>query len=182
MHFEENSLYHVYNRGNNKQRIFFCDENYLFFLRKVRACLLPYCDVIAYCLMPNHFYFLIHAKKAGVLTDPTAPSGQIGGGIPMQPLVRKIGTLLSSYTQAINKQENRTGSLFQKKTQARKLDISEGYPFICFQYIHQNPMKAGLVTKMEDWLYSSFRDYVGLRNGTLASAIRLQYSPGKEMD
>ena len=87
----------------------------------------------------------------------------------MQPLVRKIGTLLSSYTQAINRQEDRTGSLFQKKTQAKRLDVSEGYPFICFQYIHQNPMKAGLVDKIDDWHYSSFKDYAGLRKGTLCN-------------
>ena len=43
------------------------------------------------------------------------------------------------------------------------------YPFICFNYIHQNPMKAGLVKRMEDWEFSSFRDYAGLRNGTLCN-------------
>ena len=43
------------------------------------------------------------------------------------------------------------------------------YDKICFHYIHQNPMKANLVKKMEDWDYSSFKDYCGLRNGTLSN-------------
>ena len=38
---------------------------------------------------------------------------------------------------------------------------------ICFNYIHQNPVMSGLVSKMEDWEFSSFRDFIGLRNGTI---------------
>ena len=45
----------------------------------------------------------------------------------------------------------------------------DDYPFICFHYIHQNPLKAGLVKRMEDWEMGSFQDYAGLRNGTLCN-------------
>lgn len=48
-------------------------------------------------------------------------------------------------------------------------DGHRDYPFVCFNYIHQNPLKAGLVKKMEDWKYSSFPDYLGNRNGTLCN-------------
>jgi hypothetical protein len=76
--------------------------------------------------------------------------------------------LLSSYSKAINKQEGRTGNLFQQKTRAKCVSESKNdAPRTVFHYIHQNPMKAGLVNRMEDWEYSSFRDYLGLRNGTL---------------
>lgn len=95
----------------------------------------------------------------------------------MQPLTRSIAILVSSYAKAINKQQRRTGSLFQQKTKAKLLTESKNtdYPFICFHYIHQNPLKAGLVKQLEDWEFSSFRDYAGLRNGALvdkASACR----------
>ncbi len=53
MHFAPHEYYHVYNRGNNKQPIFFNQVNYLFFLKKIRDQLLPCADIIAYCLMPN---------------------------------------------------------------------------------------------------------------------------------
>ncbi len=56
---EEGKYYHIYNRGNNKQKIFFDDENYLFFLSKFKKYLIPNIDVFAYCLMPNHFHFFI---------------------------------------------------------------------------------------------------------------------------
>ena len=86
----------------------------------------------------------------------------------MNPLSRKIGTLQSSYTQAINKQENRTGSLFQQKVKYKSLE-SPDLIFTCFHYIHQNPVKAGLCSKMEAWPYSSFYDYINSDVDTLVN-------------
>lgn len=59
MHFETGDIYHIYNQGNNRQRIFFDRENYLFFLRKMREHLLPHVNILAYCLMPNHFHWMV---------------------------------------------------------------------------------------------------------------------------
>jgi putative transposase len=85
-----------------------------------------------------------------------------------------IRLLLSSYTKGINKQENRTGNLIQQKTKSKCVyDASnfdeKGYAETCFYYIHQNPLRAGITHKIEDWYYSSYRDYAGLRNGTLCN-------------
>jgi len=163
MEFFENELYHIYNRGNNKQKIFFIPDNYVYFLKKIRSYLLPHCDVLAYCLMPNHFHLLIHANERTVLNSNI-------GGKEKNVLSEAIRNLLSSYTQAINKQNNSTGSLFQQNTKSKC--ISKGsnlYGLICLHYIHQNAMKAKLVNTMEEWDFSSFRDYCGLRNGTLCN-------------
>lgn len=81
-----------------------------------------------------------------------------------------IRNLLQTYAKAINKQNNSIGSLFQQNTKFKCL--SEGsklYGEVCFHYNHQNPMKARLVKKMEEWEYSSFKDYAGFRNGTLCN-------------
>lgn len=152
MNFQPNSFYHVYNRGNNKQLIFFNQNNYLYFLKKVKETLTPFCDILAYCLMPNHFHLLIRIPE-------TSEGLKLIPNQNQQLLVRKLGTLLSSYSQAINKQEGKTGSLFQQKTKAKGLD-TETYLRTCFHYIHQNPLKSNLVTKMEDWPYSSFKSYL----------------------
>jgi REP element-mobilizing transposase RayT len=178
MHFYPGHVYHIYNRGNNQQRIFFGRRNYLFFLNKIKKELSPHCDILAWCLMPNHFHLMVHCPEA-------PPSRQWGNGLPpansvgvVPPLNRAIAILLSSYTKAINKQERRTGSLFQQKTKAKPLtgDADAGYPFVCFHYIHQNPLRAKLVVKLEDWEFSSFRDYAGLRDGTLADkALAYQF-------
>lgn len=63
MILEKKILYHIYNQGNNRQKIFFSRDNYLYFLEKVNKLLLPYVDVIAWCLMPNHFHFLVYVKE-----------------------------------------------------------------------------------------------------------------------
>lgn len=82
--------------------------------------------------------------------------------------------MLSSYSLAINRQERRTGSLFTQNTKVKDLTpalVDWEYPVICFHYIHQNPYSASLVNKMEEWEFSSFRDYTQLRSGTLCNQI-----------
>lgn len=163
MEFLNNEIYHIYNRGNNRHKIFFSAENYIFFLKKVRKFIHPYCDILAYCLMPNHFHILI---KADHRTTATKQIGNVAKNV----LSEGVRMLLSSYTQAINKQNRSTGSLFQQNTKAKPIvKGSRNYDQVCLHYIHQNPLKSKLVDKMEDWEYSSFRDYCGLRNGTLCN-------------
>lgn len=152
MHFVPQQPYHVYNRGNNREAVFFEPANYLYFLRKLCHHVAPHSELLAYCLMPNHFHLLLcplETTKA------------------VHPLHRGVGTALSSYTQGVNRDRQRTGSLFQAKTKAQPLTADEAYLRTCFHYIHQNPVRAGLVGCLEDWPYSSYRDYAGLRNGTL---------------
>lgn len=166
MNFDKGEFYHVYNRGNNQQIIFFTERNYFFFLKKIREQLLPVADIIAYCLMPNHFHFLLRATEDGLKERESF------GGKSMQQLAYRIGILLSSYSQAINKQNNTTGSLFQQKTKAKILsEVNDGsrtsYFEQCFHYIHQNPAVAGIVKDVSEWTYSSYPDYIGQRNGTL---------------
>ncbi len=163
MEFFKNELYHIYNRGNNRQKIFFSPGNYMFFLTKIRRYIVPYCDLLAYCLMPNHFHFLIKSDERTTATKLVANKDK-------NVLSEGIRHLLSSYTQAINKQNNSTGSLFQQNTKAKPIvKGSKNYDQICLHYIHQNPLKSKLVEKMEEWEYSSFLDYCGKRNGTLCN-------------
>ncbi|MEL6536870.1 MAG: hypothetical protein AAFQ98_15730 [Bacteroidota bacterium] len=74
---------------------------------------------------------------------------------------------MSSYTRAINKEQGKSGSLFQQNAKARRLDDVSAYGLRCFYYIHRNPMDAKLETELGEWPYSSLPDYLGLRNGTL---------------
>ena len=111
--------------------------------------------------MPNHFHFLIYADAKTILTKDI-------GKQEKNVLSEGVRNLLHTYTKGINKQNNFTGSLFQQNTKA-KIVSSSDYRRICFHYIHQNPIKAKLTEKMEDWPYSSFPDYIGKRKGTLCN-------------
>ena len=162
MTLHSTGIYHIYNRGNNQQTIFFSEENYFYFLRKSHKCLKPFSDILAWCLMPNHFHFLIYANEKSL-----APLKS--GGIFMPTIANGFRLLQSSYAKGINKQENRSGNLFQQKTKARLTNEAKNYSITAFHYIHQNPVEAKLVSNPEDWNYSSFQDYTGLRNGTLCN-------------
>ena len=171
MQFETGNLYHVYNRGNNRQPIFFGEDNYFYFLRKIRQYLLPTCNLLAYTLMPNHSHLLIEAN------DRTGED--VGNsGIPKSKFSEGIRLLLSSYTKGVNKQQGFTGNLFQQKTKSKlvfdsfKHSISIDYAIACFHYIHQNAFRAKMVERLEDWAYSSFPDFANLRNGTLCNQYR----------
>lgn len=176
MHLEEGHIYHIYNRGNNKTQVYFNRNNYLYFLGKLPKFILPYCSIMAWCLMPNHFHLMIYVHRLQVVGKN-------------DNLNSSIGRLLSSYTRAINKQNGRTGSLFQKHTKAKCLtklnSISENYwqsefgtiinldngqfdyPQACLKYIHQNPVTNSLVNDPIEWEFSSYRDYYKNRNGKL---------------
>ncbi|MGK7392758.1 MAG: transposase [Candidatus Cyclobacteriaceae bacterium M2_1C_046] len=145
---QPNQFYHIFNRGNNKQPIFLKEENYLYFKNKIKKHLLPHIHLLAYCLMPNHFHLLVYVKE----------------DIIPEKFSNDLRIMLSSYTRAINKQEKKTGSLFQQNSKIKLVESSNKskleYPFICFHYIHQNPFKAGLVKKMEEWEFSSLNEYI----------------------
>jgi putative transposase len=55
--------YHIYNRGNNRQSIFFRTENYLYFLGRVKKYIVPLAKVVAYCLMPTHYHLLVRLEQ-----------------------------------------------------------------------------------------------------------------------
>ena len=166
-----NRVYHIYNRGNNRQKIFFEPENYYYFLKKVKAYLAPNCDIINYCLMPNHFHFLIKANKRSVLPHKFSkePSARRKDRHPKRLTQFSWGLkqLLSSYTKGINKRYGRTGSVFQQNTRCKQTSsdfLMDDYSLWCFIYIHNNPKMAGLVNSPEEYEFSSFKDYLGLRN------------------
>ncbi len=63
MYFEKERLYHIYNQGNNKIKIFYYRWNYVFFKEKIREYILPYADVLAWALLPNHFHLLVYVNE-----------------------------------------------------------------------------------------------------------------------
>ena len=216
MQFETGHLYHIFNRGNNSQNIFFNRDNYLFFLNKIKTHILPHADILAWCLMPTHFHLMVYVNRlqieineqvtatdrmtrshpiskaaAGGFIDPMICSHRIN---KQRSLNNSIAILLRSYTRAIQKQENLHGSLFQAKTKAICLTKPDGispawfqtrygtiinvdhpekaYPQACFDYIHANPVKDGLVEKVTEWEFSSALDYSGERKGKLVNKER----------
>jgi putative transposase len=194
MIFESGNLYHIYNQGNNRQKIFYVRDNYLFFLNKLKRHILPYSDILAWCLMPNHFHLLVYVKQVYIpVSDGVTQSHPVTKAREVS-FNENIGIMLRSYTRTINKQEQRVGGLFREETKAECLTAIDGitpsfyntpsgtlinvsdpekeYPQICFDYIHFNPVSSGLILTPEEWEFSSFRDYFGMRDGHLINRER----------
>ena len=144
--FRPGEFYHVYHRGNARQQVYFERENYFYFLRRIRLYLRPACEIAAYCLMPNHFHLLVRLAASD--------------------FSKAMQSLGQSYTNAINKRLERSGALFEGPFQAKHIS-EESYLLHLSRYIHLNPVAGGLVDSPERWDFSSYRDYIGLRKGTL---------------
>jgi putative transposase len=153
--FIPGSYYHLYNRGVNRQTIFFERENSLYFLRLIRHHLIDSdtADILAYCLMPNHYHVLIQVQQPDLSTA--------------------MQRLSLSYTKAMNKRYQRVGPLFQGPFHSILVDRDD-YLLQLSHYIHLNPVKAQFADRPQDWEFSSYHEYAGLRNGTLPNTTSLQ--------
>jgi putative transposase len=146
--FARNHYYHIYNRGVGRGLLFFNPGNYEYCLRLVKRYYRRYgVTVIAYCLMPNHYHFLLRQE-----TD--------------QPLSKFVNVLFNAYVQAVNRQQDRRGTLFEGRFRHVWVDREEYLVHLC-RHIHLNPVKAKLVSHPEDWLYSNYLEWTGQRAGIL---------------
>ena len=155
--FLPDQYYHLYNRGNNRQAVFFEPENYVFFLKGIKKYLLGYVEVIVYCLMPTHYHVLV--RVLSTQTSEVLKTSEVSNAM------MKLGV---SYTKAINKRFDRTGALFQGQFQAKPVKTYRHLLTLC-AYIHANPVKDGLAASPEMWDYSNYLEWMGLRNGTLVN-------------
>ena len=159
---EPEVFYHIYNRGINSEKIFDSKENYLFFLRKFITYVNPVCDVYAYCLMPNHFHFLIKVKseleiknfsKVSTFTKDDLGKQEKGLHSFDSIVSKQIGKFISSYTQAYNKVTNRHGALLESPFKRKRI-VTEEYLKNLIIYIHLNPTE--LKQEIDKYQFSSF--------------------------
>jgi len=141
--FRSNHFYHIYNRGINQDLIFFSPDNYHYFQRLLRRNIRRYhIAVVAYCLLPNHYHFLLKPRKDNNLSQ-------------------FMNSLFGSYTQAVNKQQGRLGPLFQGRFHAILVDKEE-YLIHLARYIHLNPVISELSNAVHEWLFLNYVDVVAL--------------------
>lgn len=156
--FEPDQVYHIYNRANGDENLFRESQNYRFFLQKYFAYINPVAETYAYCLLPNHFHAMIRIKAISDIEDSL-------GGKTFQKfetfgklISRQFASLFSAYTQAFNKMYGRKGSLFTPNIKRKQVN-QEAYFTRLIIYIHNNPVKHGLVKDAWDWPYSSIQEF-----------------------
>ncbi len=138
---ESDKYYHIFNQANGMIDIFKESRNYPFFIDKMEKHLTPVCEIIAFCLMKNHFHLVIKTNEE----------------IEESKISRAFANLFIGYAKSYNKAYNRSGSLF-KKPFKRKLIESEAYLKNVILYVHCNPVKDGFVEDIISYPWSSHNE------------------------
>jgi REP element-mobilizing transposase RayT len=155
--------FHIYNRGNNRERIFFEIDNYVYFLRKIKKYLTPVADTIVYCLMPTHYHIVAKVRDATQTSEVSQTSEVLSADVSNAMMKLSV-----SYTKAINKRFQRVGVLFQGQFQAKPV-LNSNYLLNLCRYIHANPVKDGIVADISQWQFSNYLEWVEERDGTLVN-------------
>jgi putative transposase len=136
--FIEGQPHHVIQRGNNRTPIFRCDEDFLYFERCLGKAVSE-CGVAihAIVLMTNHVHLLV---------TPATP----------ESLPRAMQSLGRRYVQHFNRSHGRTGTLWEGRYRSTLIN-TERHFLICMRYIERNPERAHLVSRPEDYRWSSYR-------------------------
>jgi putative transposase len=176
--FLPDQYYHFYNRGNNRQGVFFGRDNYLYFLKAIKKYLCGYVDVLVYSLMPTHYHLLGRVKspqtsQTSEFSKNSEVSAEVSAAQASAAVSRAMMRLGVSYTKAINKRFGRVGALFQGQFCAKPVTRYAHLLSLCV-YIHANPVKDGLVASPEDWEYSNYLEWMDLRPGTLVDREFIQ--------
>ena len=144
--YRPNSFYHIYNRGNEKQKIFHGDKDYEKFITILqKAVESSEVRLHCYCLMPNHFHLLVSQKNS-------------------HAIIKLMRILLSTYVGFFNIKYTRVGHLFQGTYRARIIK-DERDLLQTSAYIHNNPRKHKPRLDLKKYRYSSYLSYVkGVKN------------------
>lgn len=139
------ALYHAMNRGDRREAIFDDDADRTRFLETLaETCGRAGWQVHAWCLMSNHFHLVVETPRGN--------------------LVVGMKWLLGTYTQRFNRRHGQSGHLFQGRYKAQLIDGERsGYLRAACDYVHLNPVRAGLVSEdkpLESWPWSSYGDYL----------------------
>lgn len=159
------NYYHIYNKGNNGENIFFDNDNYYHFLKLYAKYINPIADTYAWCLLKNHFHIAVRIK-----TNEEISENELSYTTVEKPKVidasKQFSHFLNAYTQAINKKHKRTGKIFQSKFK-RKLIDSEEYLKNLIYYIHNNPVHHGFCKSMNLYPWSSYETIISTKNTQL---------------
>ncbi len=150
------TYYHIYNRANGSENLFRNNENYRYFLQQWVKYTWPVAETYTYCLMPNHFHFLVKIKSNNELLIDLQGFENLGGlkngGLK---IIQQFSNLFNSYSKAYNKMYDRRGSLFSPNFKKKEI-TSDAYLTNVIFYIHHNPVHHGFTKQIEDWPHCSY--------------------------
>ncbi|HEX2936518.1 MAG TPA: hypothetical protein VHO72_14275 [Bacteroidales bacterium] len=151
---EAGKYYHIFNRGNNGDQVFYTQENYRFFLRRLDEHLSELIEVYAFSLLPNHFHLLIRVKE-----KPLPPKEALhlpDAKLLKDPVSAAFHRMFTSYSKAVNKQEKRHGSLIENPFKRKEVDSVRYLANLVF-YIHANAQIHGICEDFRQYPWNSYK-------------------------
>lgn len=139
-------VYHIFNRGNNYEDVFFCLEDYQLFLNKIKQYLVQVCDILAFSLLPNHYHLLIRVKE----------------DINTNRFSHQYKNCILSYTYLINKRDGRVGNIFHRHFKRLRVKDELFLKHLLF-YIHYNPEDHEYIDDFRKYRFSSFQSFISNR-------------------
>jgi putative transposase len=208
---EPDKFYHIYNRGNNGEMLFYQPKNYTFFLKKYDNYFDDFLITHSFCLLPNHFHILAEIKSESEILHsiftkakhkklrkffhfenlPDFSLQNMGNQVAVKELIKpnpadfslalskQFASFFISYSKSINKQESRTGSLFEKPFK-RILIQSDKYYKSCICYIHRNPLHHKIFEDFFNYPWSSYKKITESRKSKLPKEYILEKFGDKE--
>jgi REP element-mobilizing transposase RayT len=171
--FEPETFYHIFNHAVGSENLFRTDDNYQYFLKKYAEHTESVWETYAYCLMPNHFHFLIKVKPIQLLQQLPKFSGSTHKFV-----MQKLSNFLNAYAKAYNIKYQRKGALFLDYT--RRVAVKEdSYFTTLINYIHQNPVHHGYCKSLDEWKYSSYQAHISEKATKLQREHVLNWFGGK---
>jgi len=175
-----NCYYHIYNQGNNGEKVFYTVENYSYFLRKYDEYLSDVLETYAFCLLPNHFHFLVHVKDITVIESLEKLKLPLGKELTAENTISELfRRFLMGYSKAINTQQKRKGSLFRKNFKRIHVD-NESYFTTVVSYIHSQMRHHGFKIRDDEYQWSSYLRILIDKPSKLQKQYVLDWFGGKE--
>lgn len=174
--------YHIFTRAIGSEKLFLKDENYRYFLNKYRQHIHPVAETFAYNLLPNHFHVLIRIRTIEeVASYFLLKKGNFELKIESTPefIMERFGNLLNGYTKAFNKINKRKGGLFIDTLRRVEVKTDSDFSSEIF-YIHKNAVHHQYVSKIEDWIWSSYHSLLSSSPTLLLRNEVLDYFGGTE--
>ncbi len=196
---EPDKIYHLTLQFKGNDKLFYSEENYLFFLKLYAELLLPIIDTYAYCLLPNHFHCLIKIKNEKIIFDYLKLNNRIPeenlsleayknlsittvslvGNIFSLPIGKQFSTFFKAYSDVLNLQQKRKSNLFT--TTVNRIEISSDEEVKeSVVKIHTYPVNSGSSENLVQWKYSSYAAYLSEKPSSVKRESVLDLFDGKE--
>lgn len=157
------SIYHVYNRAVGNEMLFRKEEDHFIWIEKFKKYVLPFCELYAYCLLPNHYHLLL----------------RINFDLDAICFSKAMSDAANSFCKWYNKEYNRKGSLFMRPFKRKIIEDDHQLAWTIW-YIHRNPMHHGYSNNWSSWKFSSFQMFFSTKPTALTRNFILDFFGNKE--